>query len=240
MAASYQINIPPIGAVDVYESRQCRRVTLRVGAGGVVRVSVPPLTTPKLIYEFVQANLEFIRKSQEKIGKSQPTHIFTSQENFSTKNHTLSLSPTAKDNRFHGKVSSGIIDVVYPPDVKEDDGQLQNFIRKAIAAALKVESKQYIIPRISTLAKKHGFSYNKLDFRDMTSRWGSCDTRGRICINIHCMRLPDHLIDYVLLHELCHTIYHDHQSGFWAKMEEVCNGMAKKYDKELNKYHTRY
>lgn len=240
MAASYQINVPPIGDVDVYESKQCRRVTLRVGVGGVVRVSVPPFTTPKLIYEFVKSNIDFIKKSKIQLENKRPTHVFTSSEQFSTKKHILKLSPTATDNRFHGKVSAGIIDVVYPPDVTEDDEQLQSFIRRAIAAALKVESRQYIIPRLAALANHHGFSYNKVDLRDMTSRWGSCDTRGRICINIHCMRLPDHLIDYVLLHELCHTIYHDHQSGFWAKMEEVCCGKAKALDKELNKYHTRY
>ncbi|MDO4461200.1 MAG: SprT family zinc-dependent metalloprotease [Bacteroidia bacterium] len=240
MAASYQLDIPPIGKVDIYESRQCRRVTLRVGAGGIVRVSVPPLTTPKLIYEFVKANIEFINKAKIQVEKKAPKHIFTASEHFSTKSHTLRLSPTATDNRFHGKVSAGVIEVVYPSDVKEDDEQLQEFIHKAIAAALKIESKKYIIPRLATLAKEHNFSYNKVDLRDMTSRWGSCDTRGRICINIHCMRLPNHLIDYVLLHELCHTIYHDHQAGFWAKMEEVCNGQAKILDKELNKYHTRY
>lgn len=240
VAASYQINVPPIGDVDVYESRQCRRVTLRVGIGGKVRVSVPPYTTPKLIFEFVKANVDFINKSQQLMAAKRPVRIFTSAEPFSTKSHTLNLSPTAKDNKFHGKVSAGFIDVIYPPDVKEDDEQLQAFIRKAIGAALKVESRQVIVPRLASLANQFGFKYNKVDLRDMSSRWGSCDTRGRICINIHCMRLPDHLIDYILLHELCHTLYHDHQAGFWAKMEEVCFGKAKIYDKELNKYHTSF
>ncbi|MCQ2200916.1 MAG: M48 family metallopeptidase [Bacteroidales bacterium] len=240
MAASYQINVPPIGNVDVYESRQCRRLTIRVGIGGAVRVSVPPYTTPKLIYEFVKNSVDFINKARTKMANERPLHIFTSSEQFSTKNHTLKLSPTSKDNKFHGKVSPGIIEVIYPQDVREEDEQLQAFIHRAISAALKAESRQYILPRLAQLARIHGFTYNKADLRDMTSRWGSCDTRGRICINIHCMRLPEYLIDYVLLHELCHTVYHDHQSGFWAKMEEVCQGKAKLYDKELNKWHTRF
>jgi len=49
------------------------------------------------------------------------------------------------------------------------------------------------------------------------------------------MRLPDHLIDYVILHELVHTVHHNHSKRFWAMLDKVTDG-AKILDKELSKY----
>jgi len=49
------------------------------------------------------------------------------------------------------------------------------------------------------------------------------------------MRLPDHLIDYVILHELVHTVHHNHSAGFWKLLDDVSGG-AKRLDKELRKY----
>ena len=53
--------------------------------------------------------------------------------------------------------------------------------------------------------------------------------------SIHLMRLPDHLIDYVTLHELVHTVHHNHSAGFWNLLDDVSGG-AKRLDKELRKF----
>jgi predicted metal-dependent hydrolase len=49
------------------------------------------------------------------------------------------------------------------------------------------------------------------------------------------MRLPDHLINYVILHELVHTVHHNHSARFWSMLNSV-TGSAKSLDKELRKY----
>jgi predicted metal-dependent hydrolase len=52
------------------------------------------------------------------------------------------------------------------------------------------------------------------------------------------MQVPEHLQDYVILHELCHTVHHNHSVQFWALMDEVTDGKAHALRKELRKYHT--
>ena len=52
------------------------------------------------------------------------------------------------------------------------------------------------------------------------------------------MKLPNHLIDYILLHELVHTQIKDHSPKFWKKLDEICDNRAKALAKEVHKYST--
>jgi hypothetical protein len=85
------------------------------------------------------------------------------------------------------------------------------------------------------LADKHRFQYEKVFVKHVKSRWGSCSSTNNINLNLHLMRLPDRLIDYILLHELAHTVEKNHSKNFWQLLEKVCPG-SKMLDKELNNY----
>ncbi|TNF81437.1 MAG: M48 family peptidase [Gammaproteobacteria bacterium] len=54
--------------------------------------------------------------------------------------------------------------------------------------------------------------------RFMRSQWGSCSASGKIVLNTHLAKVPERLIDYVVLHELCHLVHHDHSHRFYALM----------------------
>ena len=54
-----------------------------------------------------------------------------------------------------------------------------------------------------------------------------------INLSVYLMTLPSHLINYVILHELCHTVHHDHSDAFWALMDKVTEGKSKSLHKEL-------
>lgn len=95
----------------------------------------------------------------------------------------------------------------------------------------RVEARNTLTDRLCYLAKKHGFTYNKLTIRNQKTRWGSCSYRNNISLNMNLLLLPDELVDYVILHELVHTIIHDHSKRFWSELDKyVKNGkiMAKR------------
>lgn len=102
--------------------------------------------------------------------------------------------------------------------------------------ALYRAAADYLPKRLSVLSVEHQLPYRQVKLRDLRSRWGSCSSQKNISLSIHLMRLPKHLIDYVLLHELCHTKEMNHGAGFWALMDKVCGQSAKALRKELRTF----
>jgi len=100
------------------------------------------------------------------------------------------------------------------------------------AAECFIHEEEYLINRVATLAKKHGFQYNKLKFKVMKTRWGSCTEKNNINLNMLITYLPKKLQDYVILHELVHTRIKDHSHRFWALLDKI-TGDAKGIHKEL-------
>jgi predicted metal-dependent hydrolase len=66
-------------------------------------------------------------------------------------------------------------------------------------------------PRVA----KYGLEYPPFAIRQMEKRWGSCTPEGKILLNLKLIQVPKPLIDYVVMHELCHLKEHNHGSGFW-------------------------
>lgn len=81
--------------------------------------------------------------------------------------------------------------------------------------------------RVAALAELHGFKYSKAAFRRVSSRWGSCSARGGISLAVTLPLLPVELSDYVVLHELTHTVHFDHSPAFWQRLDACCNGRSK-------------
>ena len=87
---------------------------------------------------------------------------------------------------------------------------------------MRRQAKDFLPLRLSELAGRYGFSYNKVTIKHNTTNWGSCSARNNINLNLNLMRLPSLMRDYVLLHELCHLRHHDHGQAFHLLLEHLC------------------
>ena len=99
----------------------------------------------------------------------------------------------------------------------------------------RAEARKKLVNRLNELSKQHGFNYNKVFLRNQKTRWGSCSAKNNINLNMKLMRLPDEMIDYVLLHELLHTRIKNHTNGFWTELNKLVED-AKGMSKKLNEY----
>lgn len=87
--------------------------------------------------------------------------------------------------------------------------------------ALRLQAKNELPARLSELALRYGFAYNRVTIKHNATNWGSCSAKGNINLNLNIVRLPRALQDYILLHELCHLRHQDHGHGFHLLLEHV-------------------
>lgn len=110
---------------------------------------------------------------------------------------------------------------------------VQKSIKHSIDNVCKQLAYTFIPNRIKELATMHDFKYANVKINNSKGRWGSCSSLGNINISLSCMMLPLHLLDLVLLHELCHTIEMNHSKAFWSLLDKVTNGNCKELTIEL-------
>ena len=75
-------------------------------------------------------------------------------------------------------------------------------------------SKQYLTERINYFSNLLGFKYSKIEIKGYKTRWGSCDKYKKITLNYKLSMLDKELIDYVIIHELCHLKHLNHSKNF--------------------------
>ncbi len=99
----------------------------------------------------------------------------------------------------------------------------------------ETKARETLVEKLESLASKFGFSYNRVFIRNQKTRWGSCSGKNNISLNIKLARLPVELIDYVILHELTHTIIKNHSKVFWQEMDKLV-GNGKQMASRLRVY----
>jgi predicted metal-dependent hydrolase len=109
---------------------------------------------------------------------------------------------------------SRFIITVYSQSIKQKD------IQEALQQYYQEKANEKIAPRVKKLSQKTGLAFQNLQFRKMAKRWGSCTGNNRIILNTDAVKLPFSLIDYLIIHELCHTKVKDHSKAFWAELSK--------------------
>ena len=84
---------------------------------------------------------------------------------------------------------------------------------------LRLRAQEYLPQRTWELAEQTGLTPAGVKVTGAKTRWGSCSGKNRICLSWRLMERPREVIDYVIIHELCHTEHHDHSKGFWALVD---------------------
>ena len=104
---------------------------------------------------------------------------------------------------------------------------------------LRKAAKDYIPYRVEYFHKYTGGHYTSITIRDQKSRWGSCSSRGTLSFNYRLMMAPPRILDYVVVHELCHLTHMNHSKDFWAMVESIipdykdCKKWLKEHGDEL-------
>lgn len=224
------VQIKHIGKVTFSRNRRSKNIKLSVKPDKSVLVSYPYYVSKKEVLLFVAKNEAWIEQQQGRMD-GQKTKIGT-ETIIKSKIYNISFG-LANEHRVSKNGNELKIWVI---DFESDD--TRNYIEHCLEEIYRFEAKNLLPKRLKELAGRHGFSFNKVTIRNNRRNWGSCSSKNNISLNLQMMKLPDHLIDYILLHELVHTQIKDHSPKFWQKLDEVCDNKAKVLAKEVRKYST--
>lgn len=99
--------------------------------------------------------------------------------------------------------------------------------------ALRREAKRVLPDMVERLARENGFTYGRVTIRATRSKWGCCTSQNNLSLSLFLMTLPIHLQEFVVLHELCHTLHHNHSAEFHALLNRVTGGREKELNRQL-------
>ncbi len=230
---NFREHIEGIGWVHFVMHKRARNLVLSMRKASEVRMTIPygyPIAEAR---KFLHSRKPWI---QEQLAK----HSFKTEgpnpnEAYRTRSTEIHL---LADNRANGllRLEGNRMEVRYPKELNWQDPFVQDLIFKAKTLVYEQEAKSYIPERIRMLAQKHGFQFRELSISKTKSKWGSCRSNGDIRISCHVMKLPEHLIDFILLHELCHTRFFNHGKEFHELLNHVTEGKENDYHQALKQY----
>lgn len=154
----------------------------------------------------------------------------------STKLKTLTFSLNIKKNNtqnYYVSLNNGILNITCPQSCDFAEEVVQQKIRNYIEIIIRKEAKRILPLKLDMLSKQFGFEYTDVKINKSRTRWGSCSTRKSINLSMFCMFLPEPLLDFIILHELCHTVEMNHGDRFWSLLDKVTNNQAKILTKQL-------
>lgn len=219
-----------LGTIHIRINPRARHIILRPQPSGIL-ITAPPYTSSPEVKEALERFRSSLKKSQEKIEQKLIDLHFRIETPF----FKLSLIEGEKDE-FLARWRTAEMQIICPPHLSFADKQLQEWLHKVIEEALRKQAKQTLPLRLQALSEKHKLPYNSLKINSSTGRWGSCSGRKDINLSYFLLLLPEHLVDYVMLHELSHTIEMNHGERFWALLDKLTDGKARSLRNELRKF----
>jgi len=213
--ATKQIELAGVGPVTLVKRTGNRNIRLTVGLSGV-RVSMPRWTPFSAGQAFALKHADWIMAELAK-----QTGPLLEQGQQIGKLHHLRFEQTLGNQSAASRVTGTEIIVRMHGGETIASPAVQERARSAAVRALKREALALLPPRLAGLAAKHSKQYRDVSVKQLKRRWGSCDQSQNIVLNLFLMELSWEYIDYVLLHELAHTVEMNHGEGFWHELKAM-------------------
>lgn len=196
-------------------------------------VTLPSYTAIKEGFTAIEKHRPDLLKKRQRTSQA----LLNEETQLSTLTFSVRIFRTERSN-FYFSLKDNILHIACPNDTDYAKPEVQDLLRKNIERVLRIEANRFLPQRLQELAQKYQFNYNQVKINASKGRWGSCSARKVINLSYFLMLLPQHLIDYVLLHELTHTVEMNHSERFWRRLDEVTAHQALALRKELKAYKT--
>lgn len=189
-----------------------RTVAIQIKSDGSVVVRAPQRLAKRELDRLVQQKEEWIASHRQQMQQSRQA-----QQSFSLSDGQLPLL-------------GRMIPIEYTDGGAPAYSQGRCFLPKGEEVQLRRQAEQLyravareeLENRVSASAKRMGLSPTGLRITGAKGRWGSCSGKNSLNFSWRLILAPEHCVDYVVVHELCHILHHDHSPAFWQEVERWC------------------
>jgi predicted metal-dependent hydrolase len=209
---------PELGLIVFKTHPRSTRISIRLVKEGI-KVTLPSDS-------YYSKALTLIEDYRGKIlDRRQSTSVherYVIDESHPLKTHTFTANVVAADRaQLFFQLTGEMLTVEYPRQRDVSSTAVQKTIHDGIVYFLRQAAKNVLPQRTAEWSLKSGLKYKSIKIQASTTRWGSCSSVNNINLSLFLLLLPAHLMDYVIVHELCHTVEHNHSERFWAKVEQI-------------------
>lgn len=201
----------PVKVDQIIRSKR-RTLALIVKPDGSLVVRAPLRTSEKSIREFIETHTDWIlRKQAEALASLPPApRQYMPGETFPYLGEAYSLEIVRGQKK---------------PLVLAETFKLSESARGKAKLAFerwyRLQAKQVLTERVLHYASQYGFQYKKIGITSARTRWGSCSADGSLNFSWRLILNSLELVDYVVVHELVHTVFHNHSKRFWKRVETI-------------------
>ncbi|MBN2280213.1 MAG: M48 family metallopeptidase [Candidatus Marinimicrobia bacterium] len=228
-----------IGDIIVRKHRKSKRLRATAKPSGEIFVTIPYYASYREALDFLLSNKDKILEIKEKIkARNIKRDQYITGRIYTTKFHQFSLDYHSGED-FRLKRKEKHFQLLLPDKMETENEKTQDIIRRVLREIYRKEAKMYLVPRSQMFAHKHGLKIRSISIKNAKTRWGSCSSKSNINLNLNLMKLPNQLIDYVILHELAHLKHPNHSAEFWQFLGTMIDN-PKKHDSELKNYNLHY
>ncbi len=227
---------PELGNIEFVSSERAKHIRVRILHSGL-KVTLPHHSSQYDALAFIDSIRRKIINKQKRLEKGLEKNSIIIDENSQLKTLTFTVQANSSERKnIYFALKNDVLKIEFPHGTDCKVVQVQQHFWNGITYFLRKEAKRILPQRAELLAAKHGFDYEIVKIQSSKTRWGSCSRGGNINLSLYLMLLPIHLIDYVILHELCHTKEMNHGVNFWRWMDRVTENKSKELRAQLKKY----
>ena len=195
--------------------RTDRRKTISISVKGEKIILLSPrLISTNFLYDILLKKKKWIIKKL----KQQSELMDTNYKKFIVNEHLLKFGKK-KNISFKKSISDKVVE---KGDIVEIYFANKNDIENIIKKWLREELECYINLRLKHYKKLMKVRYNSFHIKPYKSKLGSCSYNGKLAFNLKIIIMPKKVIDYILVHELCHLKHFNHSKDFWCLVEKYC------------------
>jgi predicted metal-dependent hydrolase len=200
-------------------SLKARLIWLSIRRNTGLIVTVPLRYSLKYLPDYLAANSRWILKNlarycQEPVLPNQVQKINENTVSYLGKCLKVMHKRKLEEGNTVKLQQNTLVVAMGPTASNIPSNELQQWLKQQASELINAKARQY--------SQQMGTYYNRIVIRDQKSRWGSCSCRKNLNFNWRLIMAPEPVLDYVIIHELCHLLEMSHSRSFWSLVSKYC------------------